>query len=543
MKLKYLLSTAVAAFLLSGCEDMSTGSFDNIKVSDNFITIPMDGGDAVMTVTATEKWQFVIDENWPETVTFNKDDNGKTIKPNHDRFGNLINDAADIEKKTASWLTVDKMSGEDGETIVKFTAGKTDAGREIEIALYAGNNKQFVRVRQGSLVAEDATCKEVIAGPDAKTYKVRGICTEIQNTTYGNWILRDDTGEILIYGTLNADGEAQKFSELNIEVGDEVYVEGPKTTYNGTVELVNVSVLELKKSLVKVTSAPGTIEKEGGEITVELEYKGNGVFPTIAEECREWISYVNMEYKAGEPSKLDPNPADIAIVTFNVADYFEEKGPRNGKITFSSHKGEDAASSVTVDIIQYGITPAPTPIADAVKSKEWLTVEGTVVSTKCQRGFVIADGSASLFIFTNKEAFTCKEGDIVKIVGKISGYNCGFQIERPIIIASAGTETEAAAPKVIKGADVDAIIARTENFTAERVSVTGVASLDKYNNLVLKVEGATGSVKSYYSSIKENVIKEFDKKTVTITGYVISRSDSTRDNQALIVVENIKEAK
>ena len=38
---------------------------------------------------------------------------------------------------------------------------------------------------------------------------------------------------------------------LNIEVGDEITVVGPKSTYAGSPQLVNVTVVELRKSPLK----------------------------------------------------------------------------------------------------------------------------------------------------------------------------------------------------------------------------------------------------------------------------------------------------
>lgn len=54
--------------------------------------------------------------------------------------------------------------------------------------------------------AQEATCAEIIAGEDGVTYRVRGEVTSIDNTLYGNWYLKDETGEIYIYGTLDANG-------------------------------------------------------------------------------------------------------------------------------------------------------------------------------------------------------------------------------------------------------------------------------------------------------------------------------------------------
>ena len=83
MKLKYLLSALIAsAFVFAGCEDESkvNDGFDNVKVSDTFLSIPEAGGSATITVNAEEDWYLVQNENWPSKVAFNKDENGKTIK-------------------------------------------------------------------------------------------------------------------------------------------------------------------------------------------------------------------------------------------------------------------------------------------------------------------------------------------------------------------------------------------------------------------------------------------------------------------------------
>lgn len=535
MKLKYLFSTVLAsAFIFGGCEEISTDSFDNLKLDKTYLSINEKGGSVALTVEATEDWKFVIDEVWPETVSFNKDSEGKTIKPEHDEFGNLINDEADIKSKTPSWLKASVMEGKNGKTTVTFTAEAAPGGRELELALYAGSNKQFVRIRQGSMEAQTATCADVLAGVDGKTYRVKGICTQIQNTTYGNWLINDGTGEFLIYGTLDKDGKEKNFSSIGIEVGDQVTVEGPRSTHNGAGQLVNVTVIKLEKSLLKIATEETPVEKAGGEISIKVAYKGNGVFPSIKDECKDWISYVDMQYKKGEPSKLVPNPADTAIVVFDIAP--NEAVDRSGAIVFASHSGS-SKSEVTYTVKQKGNIPDAILIADAVNSTEKIAIEGTVMTTGCQRGFIVSDKSASLFIYTNKDGFDCNDGDVVKIVGTVGNYNCGYQIATPLILASSGEKTSAADPQVLDGAAVDAIIARTDNFTAERVTVTGTASLDSYKNLVLKVDGADGTVGSYYSTLN---FSEYDGKTVTVTGYIMSRKELKKGNQALILVESVE---
>ncbi len=84
-------------------------------------------------------------------------------------------------------------------------------GRTAEVKLTCAGKTQLVNVIQGLATVSTATCAQVIAGPDAKTYRVTGVITSIANTTYGNWYLKDDTGEVYIYGTLDAKGNTKNF--------------------------------------------------------------------------------------------------------------------------------------------------------------------------------------------------------------------------------------------------------------------------------------------------------------------------------------------
>lgn len=93
-----------------------------------------------------------------------------------------------------------------------------------------------------------ATCAEVIAGEDGTLYEVTGWVSKVLNKTYGNWDLTDETGSIYVYGTLDAEGNKKNFASLGIEVGDTVTVRGPKKTYNATIELLDVTVVEIRKA-------------------------------------------------------------------------------------------------------------------------------------------------------------------------------------------------------------------------------------------------------------------------------------------------------
>ena len=344
MKLKYILGTVLTALFFVGCsdDDQTLGTFGDLNVSQSYLSIPENGGDMTVTVKAAQAWKF--DEIF-QKITKNDDGSRDTTYT-----------------ALPDWLTADVLSGNAGETKVTFHADATSGGREAELQIVSAERTQFVVVRQGSMEASSATCAEVIAGNDGKTFRVKGTVTAIANTTYGNWYLDDGTGQIYIYGTLDAEGKTKNFLSLGIEVGDVVEVQGPKTTYNGTVELVDVTVLSITKSLVKVESAPVTVGKEGGDVEVKVSYKGSGALFAIPEADREWISLADSKYIAGD--------ADTVVFRFHVA--ANEGAGRKSDLTFSS-ANKSASSEVTYTITQeanvlpHGMTADdPYTVAEAI---------------------------------------------------------------------------------------------------------------------------------------------------------------------------------
>ena len=338
MKLRYILGVVLSACLFAGCsdDDEMIGGFKSISLDQTYISIPEKGGDATVTITAKDSWSF--------------DNNFTTIVKNSDGTRDTLH------HPLPTWLTANVVSGAAGETKVTFHADATNGGREANLSITAGDRKQFVNVRQGSMEASDATCAEVIAGPDSKTYRVTGTVTAIANTTYGNWYLQDATGEVYIYGTLDKNGAAKNFLSLGIEVGDVVTVEGPKTTYNGTVELVDVTVIKIVKSLIKVVSAEETLPTAGGNFEVKVAYKGNGAYLTIPDEAKDWIQYKDTKFIAGEATMTESNPADTAVFQLSVAPNTGDT--RKAALELKSYDGKKN-SSVTYTVTQEGIANPP----------------------------------------------------------------------------------------------------------------------------------------------------------------------------------------
>ena len=69
------------------------------------------------------------------------------------------------------------------------------------------------------------------------TYRLRGVVSNITNTTFGNFNLTDETGTILVYGLKTATGATKQFSTLGVDEGDTLTLDGNYKLYNGKHEV------------------------------------------------------------------------------------------------------------------------------------------------------------------------------------------------------------------------------------------------------------------------------------------------------------------
>lgn len=491
MKLRYLFSTILAsALLFVGCEPQTNlGGLDNITVSQSYLSIPVAGGSTQVVIDAKEAWAFEGTDSWP-----------------------------------SSWLTASATSGAAGKTTVTFTADKVDGGREAEIAIKVGSYTQYIKVRQGSLAAELATCAQVSSGPDGKNFRVKGTCVSIVNTLYGNWYLKDETGEVYVYGTLNADGEEKKFSELNIEVGDILEVEGPKLTYGTTIELVNVMVISHTKALIKIPAEPTVVDKYGKDVEIKVAFKGNGLFPSIKEADRSWIKLLGMEYKAGEPTKIEPNPADTAYVSFNVAPNLDpEAKARTAMVDFYSSL-DGAEYSIEYEISQKGAAvPATAKEINAAPDGEEFILTGYVskVANTKYGNLYITDATGEVYVYGTNDfaASGLKEGDIVKVQGPKTSYNGNPQLKNVTVKEITKVQDITVADFVAK-----------EDSKTQYYRLTGkVTEVVKAQYGNINIQDATGTVyvygvyKGYGATSSKDVWDGLGVKVgdeITIVGFV-----------------------
>ena len=392
MKLKYIIPSLLALFavVFTSCKDDEALLLDEIQVTSSYVSIPVEGGSTTITLSASEAWTFDAEE-FPE------------------------------------WLTVSPAAGGAGDTQVTFSAPAALDGRTTVLHVTCGAHQQTINVIQGLSVVSEATCAEVNEGPESKTYRVTGTVASIVNTTYGNWYLRDETGEVYIYGTLDAKGATKNFLSLGLEVGDIVTVEGPKTIYNGTTELVDVTVVKIVKSLIKVESydpEDATFPVEGGNLTLTLSCKtNNGVSVEIPDDAKDWLSIRSVSGGA--------NPVVVFHATANAG------GDRSTKVVFKTtdDKGKEYTSEATIfqtgSIVECSLADfLAAPVGD---TQYRVTGVITEVAKAAYGNVYLRDWSGTAYIYGigakgDFEAAGLKVGDIVTVVGKRGEYNGNAQM-------------------------------------------------------------------------------------------------------------------
>ena len=472
MKLKYFIPMFIMALaMLTSCSDDEVVTYpDGLRVSSSYMALPVEGGSASIDVYCNQKWEV---------------------------------DTVGAFPKKEPWFDYSVSSSDKGQ-VLTITADETLDGRSTSIKLVTeGGTTQIINVMQGLSTVSTATCAEVIAGPDSKTYQVKGVCTSIANTTYGNWYLNDGTGEIYIYGTLDKNGATKNFLSLGIEVGDEITVEGPKTTYGSTIELVNVTVIAINKSLIKVDStyvggvASNELPLEGGELTAYVTCKGQGVTVDIPEDAKEWLSISAIKnggsevvFKAAPNTGGDRNTTVIFKTTDGKKEYNSQMAiAQKGAIvplTVAEFNAKEVGD------VQYRLTGLVTKVDDAAAGK-----------------YYISDYTGQVYVY--KASGEVALNDVVTIVGKHAEFKGTPQV------GSGKLEEVCASAEPISLADFNAAADDNDKLYVLTGKIVEIVN-DKYGNVYIEDENGE---KVYLYGVYGDWTGENKKNFITDNGIAV----------------------
>ncbi len=475
MKLKYIIPSfiAVIAMFTSCADDNEPTYLSNLKVSSSYVAFDVKGGTQKITVTATEDWS--MDFMVPVKADSLDDEKG-IVKYNVP--------TSQMATKENKWVKVSQLSGGAGTTDISFTVGATTATRSVTVRIKAGDKYQNIIVAQvDDSPTPVSTVKDVLKGVDSKTYRVKGLCGKIFNTSYGNWYMVDGEGnELLIYGTKDATG-AYNWSKFNIAPGDSVTVEGARTTYKSTIEIVNATFISVKKALLLSKETSKTIDREAKPFNIAITQKGEGL---SFKSDVDWMTI--------EPGYTVNKKGDLVFIVKPTENNTGKN--REGTLTFKSTKGKEE-SVLTVSIIQLGTTPVTTggikgiATAIAASSDKKKQVSFDVVLTDAKvtykngSNIFVEDATGGLLLYSGNS--TLAVGDVIN--GRVWGAGYAYNG----LPEATSLQTELA--KVTKG---DA--PKPTEVTLAQLA----ADYGKYINRYIRIKDATvgKTIDVKYSGVK-----------------------------------------
>ena len=473
MKLyRFFLSILAGAALAAGCvQEQVISTLDSIQVEKSYLSIELRGGVASTTVTSKADWAF-------------------------------------DESTIPAWLTVTPLRGGPAVNSIVFAADENTGSSErtANLVLNIGDRKQRFTVIQagpGAYEAPISTIAEVMAGNDGQTFRIRGTVTTIANTNYGNLYVQDETGTIYIYGLFNAKGQYPKdaggWNTFGVESGDVITVQGPRTMYGSTLELVDATLIKVEKSLIDVDPAEIALESaEAGTFTISVVSKADGMAVIPSES---WIRLTDIA--AGE--------GGAAVYSFAY-----EANPTTAART-ASIQFKATNSSKSVSVSQPGVPPTGQSVTEIVALPDNSgveTLESTVVA-KTGRGFVISDGTTAIYAY-DSGANAVEVGDKVKVMATKTTYNGVPELATLTSVEKTGTAS--VVHPTVK--DITASVLDYTASVAEFIQFTGTLKVSgNYYNV--EFDGVDTGVKqgSIVYPVEALDAKSFDGQTVTVTGY------------------------
>ena len=195
----------------------------------------------------------------------------------------------------------------------------------------------------------NATVAEFIAAEKSvtKKYRVSGTITEIQNPTYGNLKLKDDTGEVLIFGVKkDKDAANTSFSELGAEVGDKLTVVGFRDEYNGTIEMTSGYCEKLEKDTTtpRLSVSTTALTAKAGDTSASFDVKGNVKWTVSSDNAAYTVSPTSGEGAGTVTVKFAANETDKNVTVKLTVSTTEEVATKSYTVVLT-HKGKSAAGA------------------------------------------------------------------------------------------------------------------------------------------------------------------------------------------------------
>ncbi len=283
-----------------------------------------------------------------------------------------------------------------------------------------------------------ALCEQFVEAPSADRYYIRATVKSIDNDTYGQMTIEDETGSIMVYGSSNADGSI-RYDKMESKpvAGDEVLIYGTLQNYKGnTKEVQNAWIIDFISNGKE--EEPSQLPADGTELTIAellaLPVADGAVTEQfyIVKATVESIS--NAAYGAmwitdgtGSISVYNSKAEDGTFYS-NMADKPYKGDSVTLKCNVKNFKGtlevnqayilDFAHAEVTIDPAEYtAMTVSEVRAADkGTKVKvSGVVAQITYANGSIPAGVILVDDTASIYVYDGDLAARCAIGNTISI--------------------------------------------------------------------------------------------------------------------------------
>lgn len=302
---------------------------------------------------------------------------------------------------------------------------------------------QFLSFTEATAPAEivNATVAEFIAAEKSvtKKYRVSGTITEIQNPTYGNLKLKDDTGEVLIYGVKkDKDAANTSFSELGAEVGDKLTVVGFRDEYSGTIEMTSGYCEKLEKDTTtpRLSVSTTALTAKAGDTSASFDVKGNVKWTVSSDNPAYTVSPASGDGAGTVTVKFAANETEKDVTVKLTVSTTEEVATKSYTVVLT-HSGTSAAvTGKFTSNVKWKLGDNSYDGSSSGNSKQSAVVNGEEVSQ------VLKLGKAGKAPAAGKATLTLPAGTT-----KVTFYGFSWKGTKATLVASIG-ETKVASKEL-----------------------------------------------------------------------------------------------
>lgn len=383
-------------------------------------------------------------------------------------------------------------------------------------------------------------------------YTLKGVITSVTNTQYGNFYLKDDTGEVYIYGLCSPEGANKYWATSGAKVGDTITIKTIRTSYNGTPRGENAKFVALTPFVSEAsgvtlagafngwnaTATPfKTVWYSDDIVLAEGVVLAEGGFKVVDNGQWRGLAEGGKSIEADKYYVLDKNSdgQDISLVTYGTYDVYFDKSKYCVAFMTPGTDYSKATEGTPVVVVE-GLDEHTWGIAGSFQ--EWkpenaveMTVEGDFVVAK---NVTLANGAEFKFVADNSwdvsygsacevnvgtTYVTYKGGGNMKFVGEAGAYNLYFSLVDASFYMEAYVESKTL---TLTNAEICAVMTSTEqtyvNYTIESASGVWTVNASRYkNNTFLQCRGKNGAyikTPEFDQDIKSITLHFSDEKSV-----------------------------